>query len=55
MVTTTSAASRNSLVHGLGNSFSMSMPIPAIAATAAGLVCETGSDPPDQATALPWA
>ncbi len=36
MVTTTSAASRNSAVQGLGNSLVMSMPISAIAATRPG-------------------
>jgi hypothetical protein len=47
MVTTTSAARTISSVHGLGNSSVMSMPTSVIAAIAAGLICDAGSDPPE--------
>ena len=53
IVTTTSAARTNSSVQGLGNSWEMSMPISAMAATASGLTehAVTGSAPPDHAIA----
>src|SRR5262245_7176444 len=51
MVTTTSAARTISSVHGLGNSWVMSMPTSAMARTADGLTSLPGSDPPDHATA----
>ena len=49
MVMTTSAARTVSSVHGLGNSWEMSMPRSAIAATTDALSSLPGSDPPDQA------
>ena len=52
MVMTTSAARTTSSVHGLGNSAVMSMPTSAITAIAAGLICDAGSDPPDQTVTL---
>ena len=48
MVMTTSAARTTSSVSGFGNSWAMSMPSSAMAATTAGLISSPGSDPADR-------
>ena len=55
IVTTTSAAPRNSSVQGLGNSWEMSIPTSAIAFTTSWLSSDPGSEPPDHAMARPAA